>query len=282
MSDGPAKTVVALADLEEVAVTWSRYAPGTRGPGPHVHRRHADAFYVLEGSLLFGVGPDAAEQIEASAGSLVLAPAGLVHTFRNEGHVEARFLNIHAPGEGFIGHLRASRDGRHDDAKRFDSEDPPPDGGRPAADAVVRLAGEGETLMMGATSVRFKAEGRDGDGTFSLTEQTLAPPFQGPLPHRHDSLVDSFYVLDGTLALQLDDAILDAEPGTFALAPPQTPHTFANPGPEPVRALNLMSPGGFEQYLKDAAAEAASGPPDPERLAAIASRYDFRPAVQAY
>jgi hypothetical protein len=43
--------------------------------------------------------------------------------------------------------------------------------------------------------------------------------------------------------------------------------------------LNLMAPGGFEQYLKEVAAAAAPGElPDQATMAAIAPRYDFRPA----
>ena len=85
MSDRAERTVRLLADAERVAVTWSRYAVGERGPDPHVHRRHADAFYVLGGSLVFGLGPHAAEAVNAGAGSFVLVPAGVVHTFANRG-----------------------------------------------------------------------------------------------------------------------------------------------------------------------------------------------------
>jgi hypothetical protein len=47
----------------------------------------------------------------------------------------------------------------------------------------------------------------------------------------------------------------------------------------PVRMLNLMAPGGLEQYLKElAAALPADRPPDPEQMARIASKYDFEPA----
>jgi hypothetical protein len=54
-------------------------------------------------------------------------------------------------------------------------------------------------------------------------------------------------------------------------------HTFSNRGDEPARALNVMAPGGFEQYLKEAAAAMGGGPPDPAVMARIASRYDFEP-----
>jgi len=60
--------------------------------------------------------------------------------------------------------------------------------------------------------------------------------------------------------------------------PPGTMHSFANRSDGLVRALNLMAPGGFEQYLKELAAAAPPGElPDPAVMAEIASRYDFEP-----
>jgi hypothetical protein len=44
-----------------------------------------------------------------------------------------------------------------------------------------------------------------------------------------------------------------------------------------VRALNLMAPGGFEQYLKEPAAAAPGELPYPATMAEIAARYDFEP-----
>ena len=46
-----------------------------------------------------------------------------------------------------------------------------------------------------------------------------------------------------------------------------------------MRVLNVMAPGGFEQYLKEAAAALPTdGHPYPAALAAIAAKYDFEPA----
>jgi mannose-6-phosphate isomerase-like protein (cupin superfamily) len=281
-SDTDTRRVAIKADVPEVAITESRYAPGRRGPGPHVHRQHADAFYVLGGALAFDVGPDAAEKVEAEAGSLVLVPAGVVHTFANESADDARFLNIHAPGMGFGDYLRAMRDGRDEDAARFDSFDPPGDGGRPASDVVVRGPADGETIAVGPARATFKADGADGEGTFSLSDTRLPPGYQGPPLHHHETYVDSFYVLEGTLTVEVDDEALDAPPGSFVLVPPGTAHTFSTAGDEPVRTLNLMAPGGFEEYLRDVARTAADSAPDPQRLAAIASKYDFHAVVQPY
>lgn len=45
------REVVILVEGPALTVTRSRYAGGERGPDPHVHREHTDAFSVLEGEL---------------------------------------------------------------------------------------------------------------------------------------------------------------------------------------------------------------------------------------
>jgi quercetin dioxygenase-like cupin family protein len=69
---------------------------------PHLHRGHSDAFYVLEGEVEFRTGD---EVVSAAAGSFVLSPAGVVHSFRNTSSAPARLLNLHTPG-GFVEYRR--------------------------------------------------------------------------------------------------------------------------------------------------------------------------------
>ena len=262
-----------------VDVTETRYETGEYGPDLHEHREHADAFYVLDGQLEFRLGPRGGRHVRADAGTLVLVPAGVVHAFRNVSGAPAHFLNIHAPSKGFAESLRVRRDQLPYDPEQFDSFDPPADGGRDDSVVVVRGRDEGDVATIGSSSALFKAETTDGDGTFSLTETALEPGFPGPVPHVHDRLLDSFYVLEGTLTVRLGDETLEAPPGSYAFIPPGNIHTFSNPTGERVRMLNLMAPAGFEQYLKEMAATVpAGGTPDPAVMAQIASRYDFRPA----
>jgi quercetin dioxygenase-like cupin family protein len=134
------REVLILAESEGVTITWSRYGPGERGPDPHVHREHLDAFYVLEGEVTFEVGPDA-RTITLGPGGFASVPANVVHSFVNASGAEARWLNFHAPDTRFAEYLRALRDGR--DASFFDSFDPPADGGRPASEVLVVGPGPG-------------------------------------------------------------------------------------------------------------------------------------------
>jgi mannose-6-phosphate isomerase-like protein (cupin superfamily) len=257
-----------------------RYGPGEAGPDLHVHRLHSDCFYIVDGEIVFGLGPGG-ETFTAAAGTFVAAPPMVGHTFRNESDADVRFLNFHAPGCRFDDYVRSRLDGTHEEAaKWFDSYDMPEDGGRPASDGVVRGPGEGDTISVGASSLLFKAEVSDGAGHLSLTENTIGPGFPGPPPHRHLKTLDSFYVLEGELTLQVGGETVKATTGTYAFVPPGNVHTFSNPGDTPVRALNLMAPGGFEQYLKEVAAVMPpDGTVDPAAMGRIASQYDFELAV---
>ena len=119
--DSERSTLRLLVELEELTVTWFRYAPGEKGPDPHVHHRHTDAFYVLEGELELRLGPGATEVVRAIPGSFVAAPPEVVHTFRNASEGTAVFLNVHAPSMGFGEMLRARRDGRDEDVLERDA-----------------------------------------------------------------------------------------------------------------------------------------------------------------
>ena len=91
--------------------------PEHEGPRPHFHRRHVQSFFVLEGALEFRVG---GETVRAGPGSSVLVPPGVVHAFRNLGPGRARFLDIQAPGSGFVDYMRARARGEDVDPSEFD------------------------------------------------------------------------------------------------------------------------------------------------------------------
>jgi mannose-6-phosphate isomerase-like protein (cupin superfamily) len=264
------ETLLIKAGRPEFVVTESRYAPGARGPSPHIHRYHVDAFWVLAGRLAFPLGPDG-DDVEAGAGSFVLVPPNVVHTFRNPGPDQARYLNFHAPGMGFDTYLRSGFE------IPYDQVEPPPDGGRSPSEVILRTPGDGEEVTLGAAGGRIKVGRQDALGSLAVIDMVVGPGFPGPVLHRHEAMVDSFYVLEGVLTLRVGDRYVEAPAGSYAVVPPGNDHTFSNPGDQPVRMLNVMAPGGLEQYLKEAAAVAAEsgGPPDPQLLARIASKYDF-------
>ena len=65
-------------------------------PPMHVHHTEDEVFHVLEGELLLKVGET---QIVASAGSILLAPRGVPHTYRVVSAEGARFLTTTTEGD---------------------------------------------------------------------------------------------------------------------------------------------------------------------------------------
>ncbi|HUF01326.1 MAG TPA: cupin domain-containing protein [Gaiellaceae bacterium] len=223
---------------EELFISESSYPADESGPRPHIHRQHADAFYVLEGELSFRVG---SRQRRVSAGSFVLAPPGLVHGFEI-GPDGVHHLNIHAPGHFFARLARARRDGIPFDAADGDTFPPPEDGGRPAADGIVLGPGKGE--VFGTTVLRAARP------ELSLLELEVRPG-GGVSPHFHEGHSDSFYVLEGELEVHLGDDVFRAGSGAYALAPPGVVHWFRNASDAACRVLNLHTPGGFGEYRRE-------------------------------
>ena len=87
-----------------------------------------------------------------------------------------------------------------------------------------------------------------------------------------------FFVLEGTLTMELGEETLDLAAGSFVLVPPGTAHTFSNRTDKPVRLLNMDTPAGLEGYLREMARAMADDPIDLAAIAEIASRYDIAPA----
>lgn len=240
VSDSAERTVRALFEHPLIDVTWSRYDAGERGPDLHVHRRHVDAFYIIEGELQFTVAPDV-EPVRAPAGTFVHVPSNVVHTFDNGNDATSRWLNFHAPSTGFLAYLRGERDG-------FDSYDPPAAGSRSAADAIVTLAGAGERLEREDSTLAIVGH----EPQLSAIEIGVDPGFDVE-PHRHADEVDSFFVLDGEIEFALGDRLVHAGPGTWMSAPPGLQHGFRNPGPNRARMLNVRAPdAGFVNDIRRA------------------------------
>jgi quercetin dioxygenase-like cupin family protein len=95
-----AETATSLAVLE------STLEPGFLGPELHFHQQMTDCFYVLEGTVTFIVGE---RTFVGDAGSFVLVPPSVLHTFANRGDVPARVLNVLVP-PGLEGYLRELAD----------------------------------------------------------------------------------------------------------------------------------------------------------------------------
>jgi mannose-6-phosphate isomerase-like protein (cupin superfamily) len=246
ITDLPDRNLRILLAHELLDVTWTRHGPGQLGADPHIHREHVDSFFVLEGELVFGVGPEV-EDVRAPAGTFVSVPQNVVHSFRNNSDRTSVFLNFHAPSGGFADYLRG-RGG-------FDSFDPPADGGRPVSDLIVSLPGEGERLVRQDRVNLIKGELPE----ISAFDLSVEGTWDGVGAHEHADQVDTFFVLEGEAGFLLGEEVVHATAGSFFAAPPRTRHGIRNVLAQPIRFLNVHAPdSGFAGRLR--AAGEARGP----------------------
>lgn len=127
-----------------------------------------------------------------------------------------------------------------------------------------------------ALGTRLVISSRDTGGAFGLVEHDLPSRQLGSPVHTHETEDEYSFVLGGRLTAQIGDRIVEAGPGDLVAKPRGIPHAFWNLGTEPVRFLELISPGGFEDYFFDLA-----GPFNARDLNAMAEvRTRYRLAVQ--
>jgi quercetin dioxygenase-like cupin family protein len=85
----PSETTLGAVSITEMAVAAGYMVP------PHVHRDTDEWSYVLFGTIGARVGDD---EFSAAAGSWILKPRGLMHTFWNAGPDPARIIELMTPG----------------------------------------------------------------------------------------------------------------------------------------------------------------------------------------
>ena len=112
----------------------------------------------------------------------------------------------------------------------------------------VLAPGQGRRYDMGRMQALFLADRDETDTRYSISEWWLEPRTPGPGTHAHaDDHV--FYVLAGTLTVNLAGEWTEVPRGGSALIPGSTPHDFQNRGTERCGFLSINVPGGFEDKM---------------------------------
>lgn len=123
--------------------------------------------------------------------------------------------------------------------------------------SFVLHAGEGNATWFLGTIMTLKAGDAATRSAYTLIE-FQAPNGFAPPTHIHDDEDEAFYILEGVLRIECGDQTWTIGPGAFAFLPRGIPHTFAVEGDRPVRALQLTSPAGFEQFAAEVGEPAAA------------------------
>jgi quercetin dioxygenase-like cupin family protein len=100
---------------------------------------------------------------------------------------------------------------------------------------------EGRAFALMGSSLTFKDEPEDNGGAMLVFEHRC-PSGLGVPPHSELNH-EAFYVLEGTLEVEIAGEPRQLGPGDFLHVPPGVVHSLHNPGPGPMRVLTVVSPG---------------------------------------
>jgi uncharacterized cupin superfamily protein len=110
-------------------------------------------------------------------------------------------------------------------------------------------------------------------------EHTLPPGKLAAPLHRHTREDEISFILEGKMGILDDGDVSTVEAGEFAVKGRDAWHTFWNPGTEPLRFLEIITPGEFAWYFAESdTILPENGEPDAEaaeQLATLHNRYDF-------
>jgi mannose-6-phosphate isomerase-like protein (cupin superfamily) len=104
--------------------------------------------------------------------------------------------------------------------------------------------------------VQVKASAADTGGQYTLLDVRMPPNAVSPL-HVHYTEDEGFYVLEGSVTIEVGDRSVVLAGGDHAFGPRDIPHRF-RVGPDGAHMLWVLTPGGFEALLEEASVPAAT------------------------
>lgn len=134
------------------------------------------------------------------------------------------------------------------------------------------------SVSLGSLEAELKVAPDESESGVAVVEHTLPARTLGAPLHRHSEEDEISYVLSGELTVRQGESVSTVGVGESVVKPRGVWHTFWNSGDEPVRFLEVISPGEFAGYFEDAAATLEASL-DPAALAPVAEEYglEMRP-----
>ena len=149
----------------------------------------------------------------------------------------------------------------------------------PTLDPVAVSRDEGEARWWFGSLAVTKLAAAETGGLMSIVEITEPPGAEAPM-HVHHREDETFCVLEGGATFEVGGRTFEASPGDIAFGPRDIPHRYTV-GEAGCRMLFILTPGGFEDAIRDLSTPARSRtlPPSSERPPEL---QDLEPRIASY
>ncbi|MCE7004399.1 cupin domain-containing protein [Kibdelosporangium philippinense] len=139
-------------------------------------------------------------------------------------------------------------------------------------DVTVVQPGEGDIARLPGFGAVYKLHSQANGGQVAIVEH----PFEvGSItrPHLHTREDEHSIVLAGEIGFRSDDTEIVLGPGGYITKPRGQMHAMWNAGTVPGRIIEVITPGGFEDYFMDLSELLLSGKNSGPEFAALAEKY---------
>jgi quercetin dioxygenase-like cupin family protein len=110
--------------------------------------------------------------------------------------------------------------------------------------------GQGDYAALPGFGAVFKLSSKTNGGEVSIVEHPFEVGFI-TAAHRHTREDEHSFVLSGEIGFRSDDSEVVLGPGGYITKPRGQMHAMWNAGTEPGRIVEIITPGGFENYFRE-------------------------------
>lgn len=149
--------------------------------------------------------------------------------------------------------------------------------------AVLKVVpvGDGEVVDIPGFGAVFKLTSSTTGGLVSIVEHPF-PVGAITAAHRHANEDEHSYVLEGEIGFRSDDSEVVLGPGGYITKPRGQMHAMWNAGPAPGRIIEVIAPGGFENYFRELGELLTSGTAVPDPTAPLHETAEFADLAKKY
>ena len=110
----------------------------------------------------------------------------------------------------------------------------------------------GQDISIVGDNYRLLLTGKETGGAFAVMDM-LIPPGGGPGPHAHAKFQESFYVMEGEIAVRSESGTYIARKGsTVSIPKGGAIHSFKNETDAVAHVLCVVVPSGLEEFFQEA------------------------------
>jgi quercetin dioxygenase-like cupin family protein len=136
---------------------------------------------------------------------------------------------------------------------------------------------EGQKLQVLSDQVCIKLPSQNSENRMTVVTVD-APPGSVVAPHIHLDEEESYYMLEGSITIQIDGVESLVQTGDFVHIPAGTPHGYQNNSSQPSRFLAWSIGGALDQFFLAMSTNIKSLPEDLPKLPDILDRYHIQMA----